>query len=144
MWFNPIMIKLLRSPFHAFISKDMMLITFIGRKSGKSFTTPTNYVRDGDDVFVISYRHRTWWKNLRNGAPVTVRLAGKDCAGIGQVFEDDRSVTDNLLAYLEQVPHVAKYLQVRLDADGLPEPEDVARAARDKVVVRIQTFRKEA
>ncbi len=144
MWFNPIMIKLLRSPFHAFISKDMMLITFTGRKSGKSFTTPTNYVRDGDDVFVISYRHRTWWKNLRNGAPVTMRLAGKDCAGIGQVFEDDRSVTDNLLAYLEQVPQVAKYLQVRLDADGLPEPEDVARAARDKVVVRIQTFRKEA
>ena len=144
MWFNPIMIKLLRSPFHAFISKDMMLITFTGRKSGKSFTTPTNYVRDGDDVFVISYRHRTWWKNLRNGAPVTMRLAGKDCAGIGQVFEDDRSVTDNLLAYLEKVPQVAKYLRVRLDADGLPEPEDVARAARDKVVVRIQTFRKEA
>lgn len=144
MWFNPIITELLRSPFHAFISKNMLLITFTGRKSGKSFTTPTNYVRDGDDVIVISYRHRTWWKNLRDGAPVTMRLAGKDCAGIGQVFEDDRSVTDNLLAYLEKVPQVAKYMQVRLDPAGLPELEDVARAARDKVVVRIQVDRKEA
>ncbi|CAG0944793.1 hypothetical protein ANRL1_01945 [Anaerolineae bacterium] len=144
MWFNPIITELLRSPFHAFISKNMMLITFTGRKSGKSFTTPTNYVRDGEDLFVISYRHRTWWKNLRDGAPVTMRLAGKDCAGIGQVFEDDRSVTDNLLAYLEKVPQVAKYMQVRLDPAGLPELEDVARAARDKVVVRIQVDRKEA
>ena len=144
MWFNPIITGLLRSPFHAFISKNMILITFTGRKSGKSFTIPTNYVREGDDLFVISYRARTWWKNLRDGAPVTMRIAGQDCQGVSQVFEDDRSVTENLLAYLEKVPNVAKYMQVRLDAGGLPEPEDVARAARDKVVVRIQVARKEA
>jgi len=59
MWFNPIMIWLLKSPLHGFISKGVMLVTVTGRKSGKFFLTPTNYVRDGNTLWVISWRERT-------------------------------------------------------------------------------------
>lgn len=56
---------ILRSPLHGLVSNNLMLITFTGRTSGKTYTTPVNYVRDGETLIVLSHTDRTWWKNLR-------------------------------------------------------------------------------
>lgn len=138
MWYNPLMKWLLRSPLHGLISKSFMLITYTGRKSGRVYTTPVNYVRDGDYLLVTSFRQRTWWRNLLGGAPVTVRVQGRDFKGIGEALTDDEEVIANLLAYLQQAPQLAKYFQVALDASGQPNAEDVARNAQDRVMVRIK------
>ncbi len=42
MWYNPIMMWLLRSPLHGMLSSSTMIITYTGRKSGKMFSTPDN------------------------------------------------------------------------------------------------------
>ena len=52
--FNPLMIWLLHSPLHKIASKNTLLITFIGRKSGKKYTTPVNYVIDSNVIFIVS------------------------------------------------------------------------------------------
>jgi hypothetical protein len=72
MWYNLIVAFILRSPLHGLLSGGTMLITYAGRKSAKSITLPTNWARDGNTVFVTGLRARTWWRNLRGGAPVTV------------------------------------------------------------------------
>lgn len=137
MWFNPMMIWLLKSPFHFFISKSTMLVTVMGRKSGKSISTPTNYVRDGNTLWVISWRERKWWRNLRGGANVRVLLAGKGVEGCGEVIEEEKSVAQSLFEYYKKVPQVAKYVQIGLDATGLPIYADCERAAQKMVAVRI-------
>ena len=76
---NPLIITILRSPLHPMMSKAIMLITFTGRKSGKRYTTPVSYSRQGETVYVFT--HGTWWKNLRGGAPVSLRLRGQDRNG---------------------------------------------------------------
>jgi deazaflavin-dependent oxidoreductase (nitroreductase family) len=138
MWFNPIMEWLLNSPLHPLISQNTVLVTYEGRKSGKTYTTPVNYVRDGQVLTITSYRHRTWWRNLRGGAPVTLRLQGQDLKAHANVIEDDEGVTTHLLAYLGQAPKVAKYFGVALDADGQPNPNDVATAAEERVIIHTQ------
>jgi len=55
MWYNPIMKWILGSPLHRVVSKSTMLVTFTGRKSGKQYTIPVNYVREGDVFYVTSY-----------------------------------------------------------------------------------------
>lgn len=137
MWFNPIMIWLLKSPLHGFISKNMMLTTVTGRKSGKQISTPTNYLREGNTLWVISWRDRTWWKNLRGGAKVQVLLAGKTVQGRGQVIEEQSAVAQSLFDYYKQAPQTAKYVQIGLDAAGKPLVADCERAAQKMVVVRI-------
>ena len=72
---------ILHSPFHGLLSKHMMLITFTGRVSGKRYTTPVNYLFIGDVIYVVSLRDRTWWRNLRGGGPVTLRLNGEKVHG---------------------------------------------------------------
>ena len=47
MWFNSIMKWLIRSPLHGLVSKSMLVIGYTGRKSGRRYETPVNYVRDG-------------------------------------------------------------------------------------------------
>jgi deazaflavin-dependent oxidoreductase (nitroreductase family) len=135
MWFNPIMEWLLKSPLHPLVSKNTMLITYKGRKSGKLYTTPVNYSRDGDVFTTTSYRQRVWWRNLRGGVPVSIRAQGKDLKGVADVVEDDEAVTSHLSAYLHKAPRVARYFNVRIDPDGQPNPDEVAEAAKERVIV---------
>jgi deazaflavin-dependent oxidoreductase (nitroreductase family) len=137
MWYNPIMMWILRSPLHGMLSSSTMIITYTGRKSGKTFSTPVNYVRDGDVLWTVSYRQRTWWRSLRD-AKVTVRVQGNDLAGVAEAITDEREVTDSLMAYLRKTPQIAKYIGVSLDASGQPRPQDVARAAKTRVMVHVQ------
>lgn len=137
MWYNPMMIWLLKSPLHGMISKGVVLVTVTGRKSGKSISTPTNYVRDGNTLWVISWRERTWWRNLRGGAKVRILLSGKSVEGRGQVIEEEKAVAQSLFDYYQRVPQYAKYVQINLDAAGLPISADCERAAQKMVVVRI-------
>jgi len=137
VWFNPMMIWLLKSPLHGMISKGVMLVTVTGRKSGRSISTPTNYLRDGNTLWIVSWRERKWWRNLRGGANVRVLLAGKSVEGRGQVIEEEKAVAQSLFDYYRKVPKVAKYVQIGLDATGLPVSADCERAAQKMVVVRI-------
>jgi deazaflavin-dependent oxidoreductase (nitroreductase family) len=138
MWFNPMMTWLLKSPFHAFISKNTMLITMTGRKSGRTISTPTNYLCDGNSLWVISWRDRKWWRNLRGGAKVRVLLAGKSVEGRGQVVEDEKAVAQSLLDYYRKVPQYAKYVKIGLDEEQHPILADCERLAQKMVVVKIE------
>ena len=137
MWFNPMVVWLLKSPLHRFISKNVMLTTVTGRKSGKQISTPTNYLRDANTLWVISWRDRNWWKNLRGGAKAQVLLAGQTLEGRGQVIEEQKTVAQSLFEYDSKLPRAAKYVQIGLDAAGKPSVADCDRAAQRMVVVRI-------
>jgi len=137
MWYNRFIVWLLRSPLHGMLSKSFMLITVTGRKSGRRYTTPVNYVRDGDTLWVTSLHRRTWWRNLKGGAPVSVLVAERELKGCGEAIVDEQAVAESLLAYFRKFPKSARYFGVTLDAAGQPVPEDCARAAKERVMVRI-------
>jgi hypothetical protein len=138
VWYNPLLIAILRSPLHPLLSRNMLVITYSGRKSGKVYRTPVNYMRDGDHLLTTSYRSRTWWRNLRGGAPVLLRLRGCDVPASGQAFEENATVAEALSAYLKPQPGMAKYFKVGLDANGQPDRDDVARAAQERVMIQFQ------
>ncbi len=135
---NQFMQTMLRSPLHGILSRSFMLITVTGRKSGKTYTTPVNYARQGDCLIVISQRDRMWWRNLRGGRAVKLQLQGREVKGWGTVVEDDRGVASSLAGYLTQLPQSAKYLGVTLDSNGRPDNAALAQAAKSRVVVQIQ------
>lgn len=138
MWFNPIMKWLIRSPLHGFVSKSMLVIGYKGRKSGKHYETPVNYIREGDDLLITSYRSRTWWRNMQGGAPVTVWLMGKQIQSSAEAYSDQADVTRYLQAYLDHVPQQARYFNVTLDEKGRPSPAQVSQSAQERVIVRVR------
>lgn len=140
MWYNSIIRWLLKSPFHFFVSKNMMLITYTGRKSGTEYTTPVNYfpARDekGNYYATTSMSERVWWRNLHGGAQVSVRIQGHDLPAHAQVFEDAISVAEGMAQFLRETPQIARYFQVEIDENGQPSREDIARNVAGKVLVK--------
>lgn len=137
MWYNGIMAGILKSPFHALLSKNTLLLVYTGRRSGKVFETPVNYVRMGDELLITSQRQRTWWRNFISGGPVRVWLAGEqvNARAIAQV--DPAEVAQSLETYLTAAPQIARFFQVGLDEQGHPKSAEVQLAARSRVTVRI-------
>ncbi len=96
---NSAMKFVLRSPMHGMVSKFILLITFTGRKSGKTYTTPVGYSQHDDQVYICT--HANWWKNLRGGAPVRLRIRGRDLHGLAEpVVEDKQTVAAAYIASL--------------------------------------------
>ncbi|RIK44500.1 MAG: hypothetical protein DCC55_02215 [Chloroflexi bacterium] len=139
MWYNPIIALILRSPLHGMLSSGIMVVTYIGRKSGRTISVPVSYVRDDEDgnvLWTTSLRKRTWWRNLRGEALVTLRLRGKNRPARAEALEDEDEVADALYYYLTLTPSFAKHFDVALDEEGEPVEEDLVRAAQKRVVVR--------
>lgn len=134
---NKSMRFILRSPLHGLVSKTILLITFTGRKSGKSYTTPVSYSQVDDQVYVFT--HAAWWKNLGSRARVTLRIRGREFQGLAEpVAEDKGAIAARLMAHLQQVPTDARFYGVTFDEHGNPSAEEVEKAAQTVVMVRIR------
>jgi deazaflavin-dependent oxidoreductase (nitroreductase family) len=64
------------------LGAHILLLTTTGRKSGKRYTTPLLYVRDGDDLVVIASNGGAksdpdWWRNLRADPAAMVQAGDK-------------------------------------------------------------------
>jgi deazaflavin-dependent oxidoreductase (nitroreductase family) len=90
---NPLVRALLRSPAHGLVSSHLALITVTGRRSGRTYTFPVGYHRDGDQVTIgIDWPERKrWWRNLREEAPVELRLAGERRTGSAVARGDEHT-----------------------------------------------------
>jgi hypothetical protein len=138
MWYNSIMESLLKSPMHGVVSKNMMLISYTGRKSGQEFTTPVNYwqVSDRDTGLLLttSKPDRVWWRNLRGGWPVVLQLCGKRINALGTLVEDVNEKERLFGVLFTQNPGIAGYFQVALDGNNQPVAEDIERTALQTIL----------
>lgn len=133
---NPLMRLILKSPLHGVLSNSIMLVTFTGRTSGKTYTTPVRYVRMDDHLRCYSTADTQWWRNLRAGAAATLRTAGVDRAYTTQVIENDPAAIKAALEhYFSVYPEDAAYHDVALGADKKPLAADLDKAVEHAVVV---------
>ena len=61
------------------IGKGITTVSYAGRRSGRTFSTPVAYRRDGDQVTILADLPdvKNWWRNFTgDGGPVTLRLDG--------------------------------------------------------------------
>jgi deazaflavin-dependent oxidoreductase (nitroreductase family) len=134
---NTAMKFILRSPAHGMVSKTILLITFTGRKSGKTYTTPVSYSQNGDQVSIFT--HAAWWRNLLSAASVTLHMRGRDLQGLAEsVARDKQTVAAGLTAHLRKVPSDARYYGVTFDDQGNPRPEEVEKAAQSVVMIHVR------
>ena len=90
---NPFMRMILRSPLHAVASSRVALITITGRRSGRDYTLPVGYRQRGETVTINvgAPERKQWWRNIRDGARVQLRLRGEGRAGWAKATGDERS-----------------------------------------------------
>lgn len=91
---NPRLVALLRSPrWGPRLGRHLALLTYTGRRSGRTFSTPVGYRGTGRAVTipVMLPGAKTWWRNfLGGGGPVALLLAGVERTGHAVARRDDR------------------------------------------------------
>lgn len=75
------------------VGRYLTAVTYTGRRSGRTFTTPVGYRRNGDIVTikVMMPDAKTWWRNfLGEGGPLTLELDGAERTGHATSHRDDK------------------------------------------------------
>jgi deazaflavin-dependent oxidoreductase (nitroreductase family) len=135
---------LLSSPLHGLASRRLMLLTVIGRRTGRRYTFPVGYSIDGRSLTVVAGAadRKTWWLNVVHAAPVVMRIRGRDRNGIAHVVweadEADRALRTYVRAFPLSTPRRGEIVLDAATAGGGGVAVATAAAElREAVVVRI-------
>lgn len=118
----------LRLPFQTPMSRRLMLLSYTGRKTGRSYTIPVSYVQQGDDLLIPG--GGAWKINLENRAAVRIRFRGKEYSAIPEVIRDPDEVEELVTFMMAANPAVGRFIGVPKQADGCPDREKLDEAVR--------------
>ena len=79
--------------FGGIVGRNIAVVTYTGRRSGRAFSLPVAYRRSGDELEIAANMPdaKNWWRNfLGDGAPLTVRLDGTERAGHAVAQRDEQ------------------------------------------------------
>ena len=96
-----------------FEGQNLLLLTTKGRKSGREYTTPVMYSRDGDRLLVYASaagapKHPDWYENLVTNPEVVVEVGDERFEATARPLEGeerDRAYA----AQAERLPQFAEY-----------------------------------
>ncbi len=75
------------------LRRSVTMITYTGRRSGRTFSTPVAYRRRGHDIEIAANLPdaKTWWRNfVGDGGPVSLTLDGAEREGHAVAHRDDK------------------------------------------------------
>lgn len=128
---------IVNSPLHPLLGSGMAVLIFEGRKTGKRYSTPINVVKEGNVFISTSLRSRKWWRNLRGGKSLTLRVGGKNHEVYGIVIEDEDKLIAGFSRYFVTNPKSAGFFGVTLDKEGHPMADDLKRIANERVFIKL-------
>jgi hypothetical protein len=137
---NTPMRALLRSPLHGIASRNLGLLSYRGRKSGKHYVTPLSYVRTGSLVRFLSSHNTRWWTNFVDGpTPVEVEIGPDTHSGTARLWaEDSEELRDGVRSFLTALPRDARVYGIRLDSNRRPVEADIASCGSHVVMVEVE------
>ena len=137
-WINAMMKLLLKTPgLQNVLGKQLALLSFTGRRSGRRYTIPISYDRQGSRVLMLTKKSRTWWRNFVDQPAVRVRMAGELMGGHAEAHVATDADLDEVVAFLSSRPQDAKAYGVTRLADGSPDPESVRALLPRNVLIHV-------
>jgi deazaflavin-dependent oxidoreductase (nitroreductase family) len=108
-------------PFPTPLSRNLMLISYTGRKTGKPYRQPVSYVRDGDTL--LTPGGGRWTLNLAGGRPVRIRLRGRDVAAGAELVTDAAEVERLFGVIAAKNPAAGRFIPIPRQPDGRLDPD---------------------
>lgn len=125
---NPILSALLRTPLAGSARRQLMVLKFSGRKTGRQFTIPVSaHVIDGD-LYALVYA--SWKHNFRDGAPAQVVYDGKTTTMRGELISDRAAVSSLYLKCVQGygVKRAQRMIGLKFREQRMPTLDEFAEA----------------
>jgi deazaflavin-dependent oxidoreductase (nitroreductase family) len=113
---NVPMRTLLGLPFPTPLGKRLMLVHHTGRNTGKHYRQPVSYVRDADTL--LTPGGGQWTRNLRDGAPVKIRLRGRDLTARPELVRGPDEIEQLLSVMTTRNPGLRRFVRIPQGPDG--------------------------
>jgi len=114
---NTVVETILKSPAHPILSRSMVLIRYVGVRSGEEHTLPVQYADTtlhGLVVFVGKPETKRWWRNFTQMGQVRVLLKGTWTPMTAHALrgaDDPEAVTPLLRSYAQRYPKVVRSIE---------------------------------
>jgi hypothetical protein len=79
--------------FGGLVNRNIAILGYTGRRSGRSFSIPVAYRRSGDAITINANlpQTKTWWRNfLGDGGPATLQFDGTERTGHAVAAQDHK------------------------------------------------------
>jgi hypothetical protein len=113
-------------PFATPLSRNLMLISYTGRKSGKAYRQPVSYVHDGDAL--LTPGGGRWTLNLADGRPARIRLRGRDVPARAELVTEPGELERLFGVIAGKNPRAAGFIPIPRSPDGHLDPDALAAA----------------
>lgn len=127
---NPVIRRLLRVPLAGPLRRQLMVLRFTGRKSGRRFEIPVAAHWFGGELYSLT--GAPWRHNFRDGAQAQIMLDGRIMLMRGELLTDPRDVAPVYRQRIEElgVKGAQRMLGIKVNSPGTPTTEAIAEAAR--------------
>jgi hypothetical protein len=98
------------------LSGRLMLISYTGRKTGKTYRQPLSYVQQGNTL--LTPGGGKWKLNLRESEPVRIRLRGRDVLARPELIKDPDEIEPLLSVMSAANPSVNAFVGIPKGPDG--------------------------
>ncbi len=125
---NPILGFLLRTPLAGPARKQLMVLSFTGRKTGRPYSIPLSAHLIDNELYALT--GAPWKQNFRDGAPAQVVYDGKTTAMRGELIRDRAVVSDLFLRCAESygVQRAQRMIGLKFRDQRMPTREEFTEA----------------
>jgi deazaflavin-dependent oxidoreductase (nitroreductase family) len=107
----------------------VMVITVKGRKTGKAYSTPIAYMRDGDALIALTNQNPSnWYRNTLANSQITLNIKGQDISAHGSPITDTAEIERIFQLYLAMSPEAFSRMFGGISANA---PQAELHKARD-------------
>jgi hypothetical protein len=126
---NPMLSFLLRTPLAGPARKQLMVLSFTGRKTGRPYSIPVSAHVIDNDLYALT--GAPWKQNFRGGAAAEVVYDGKTTAMRGELIRDRGVVSDLFLRCAEGygVQRAQRMIGLKFRDQRMPTLDEFAEAA---------------
>jgi len=125
---NPMLSFLLRTPLAGPARKQLMVLSFTGRKTARPYSIPLSAHLIGNDLYALT--GAPWKQNFRDGAPAQVLYDGKTTARRGELIRDRDAVSDLFLRCTQSygVQRAQRMMGLKFRDGQIPTLDEFAEA----------------
>ena len=127
---NPILRSLLRTPVLGGARKQLMVVSFNGRKTGRRYSIPLSAHHIDNNLYALT--GAPWKHNFRDGATAEVLHDGKTTTMRGELIQDRAAVADlhHRCAQSYGVKTAQRLLGMKFRDQRMPTLEEFAEAVQ--------------
>ena len=139
---NMVVVYFSETLLHRLFSHQVLVLRFVGRRSGKAYPIPVSYLLanqdDPQELHCMTDVGGSWWKNLIEAGDIEISWRGQRRPSSVAVVSTEPEAIQNALGAFCRASIISAFFAGVKMAKGQPDPQTLESAAASHVLIRLR------